>query len=105
MLFVHCSHSCRNSFIKRFEPWIEKRCIKKRRNGLIQQIITHDRWFIGIMSSNLFPDVNSELLRFLALKQKWITITVIDIITRLTSRGAMHVQYYINALVLAPFHQ
>src|SRR6516225_1494909 len=81
------------------------RCVKIMGNGFIEQIITQNGRFIFIMIRDFAPYFNSEVLASGAIKQEWIPIAVIYIISGLSPRGTMHIQNNKNSFPPAPSNQ
>src|SRR5690349_2414779 len=71
-------------------------------NRLVQQIVTKDDGFIFISRRDPFPDGNGQLLVFFTVKEKGISVTIIDIVAGLTTRCAMHIQYYGQVFFFTP---
>ena len=73
-----------------------------RSNRLIDKVIRNDHWLILIVLCNTLPDVAEKLLGSLTLEEPRIAVAVIDIVSCLSSRGIMHVKYYIETMRTAP---
>ena len=71
-------------------------------DGLVHQFVTQDGGLALITIGYLAPYLTEQLLRGLALEEPGIAMTIIDIITRLTTRTVVHIKDQIQVISLAP---
>ena len=72
---------------------------------LIQEIVTQNHRFILVPGSYFLPDGDKNFLTFGTGHQPGITVTVVDVVACLTTRGIMHVENQINFGFAAPVQQ
>ncbi len=71
---------------------------------LIHQLITENHRLVLVAGCDALPDVDEQLLARLTLKQPGVTMTIVDVVTRLSAWTVVHVENQIEASGTAPVH-
>ena len=105
MVIVHLADSSYPFLINIFQFTVQFFHIRKiRSDRFIEKLITENHRFILIPVCNLAPDIAIQLLAGFTFKQPRISVAIIYIITRLSTRSIMHIKNQIKIGFTAPFH-
>ena len=69
---------------------------------LVHQFVAQDGGFAFVATGYLAPDVAEQLLTMLALEEPGITITIVDVVTRLSTWAVVHIENQVEVVSLAP---
>ena len=105
VVLVHLADGLHTTLVKGLEQQVEGVLVFEiMGDGLVHQLVAEDGGLTLVAVGNLTPDVTEELLALLALEQPGVSMTIIDVIARLTARAVVHVEDEIEVVDLAPAH-
>src|ERR1700754_965629 len=102
MVFVDLAYTGDDFSIQGLKLWVQGDGVEVGGDRLVKQIVTQNRRFVSETRGDLSPDIDGQLLTLGAFEQKRISPTVVDVISSLSARRAMHVQNNRKTFLLAP---
>ena len=103
VVFIYLSDGLYRLFIYRLQQLVERVLVGKIvSDGLVHQFVAQNGGLAAIAIGYLAPDIAELLLALLTFEQPGVTVSVVDVIARLSAWTVVHIQNQIQVVGLAP---
>ena len=103
VVFIYLSDGLYSLFIYRLQQLVERVAVLEIvGDGLVHQFVAQNGGLAAIAIGYLAPDIAELLLALLTFEQPGVTVSVVDVIARLSAWTVVHIQNQIQVVGLAP---